>query len=228
MQHSNGPRSDDSYRRRFLISLIVVLCLGIALVEWWPAPTPSTPDGPLQKKAAGRIQIKDVQPTTQSQERKPPPPAPFPPVIVPDNAPIEDEIEFGDANLIVADPGEDRELQDGTSDTPTTGQQPDTSPRLFRAVQPKYPSAARENSVQARVQVAVQVSETGRVREATILKRWRVSAGGSARPVQQLDYGLEKAALIAARRSRFRPAQKNGDPVASRTTLTFEFGTSTD
>jgi hypothetical protein len=64
------------------------------------------------------------------------------------------------------------------------------------------------------------------VTTATVLKRWRLSDGGQARPVAQLDYGLEEAALVAARRSRFRPAQQNGRPVASQTTLTFEFGTS--
>ncbi len=103
---------------------------------------------------------------------------------------------------------------------------PTPNARLFRAVQPDYPTAAREASVQARVRVAVQVSETGRVTGATVLKRWRLPDEGRARTVARLDHGLEEAALVAARRSRFRPAQQNGQPVASQTTLTFEFGTS--
>ena len=61
---------------------------------------------------------------------------------------------------------------------------------------------------------------------ATVLKRWRLSDGSSARPVAHLKHGLEEAALVAARRSRFRPAQHNGTPVESQTTITFEFGPS--
>lgn len=226
MRRSRASRSDDRYRRRFLTSLAAVLCLGIAVVQWWPIPDSPSTEGPFRDAGPDRIQVKDIQPTTQTQELTPPPPAPVPPVVVPNDAPIEEEIEFGTSSISVANPGDDRRLQDGSTKAPPTGQQPDTSPRLFRAVQPEYPSAAQENSVQARVRVAVQVSKTGRVEGATILKRWRLSSSGDARPVSHLKYGLEKAALVAARRSRFRPAQEDGAPVASQTTITFEFGAS--
>lgn len=218
--------SDRAYRRRFLLSLATVLGLGVALVHLWPVPSPSTPDGPFGERGAERIQINEVQPTTQAREQAPPPPAPVPPRVVPNNVVIEEEIEFGTSALAVEDPDDDDRLQDGTTQTPTATRTPDTNARLFRAVQPDYPSAARKDGVRARVRVSVQVSETGRVTTATVLKRWRLSDGGQARPVAQLDYGLEEAALVAARRSRFRPAQQNGRPVASQTTLTFEFGTS--
>jgi outer membrane biosynthesis protein TonB len=218
--------SDRAYRRRFLLSLATVLGLGVALVHLWPVSSPSTPDGPFGERGAERIQINEVQPTTQAREQAPPPPAPVPPRVVPNNVVIEEEIEFGTSALAVEDPDDDDRLQDGTTQTPTATRTPDTNARLFRAVQPDYPSAARKDGVRARVRVSVQVSETGRVTTATVLKRWRLSDGGQARPVAQLDYGLEEAALVAARRSRFRPAQQNGRPVASQTTLTFEFGTS--
>lgn len=219
-------QADHKYRLRFLTSLIAVLVLVIALVRWLPSSGPSVPEGPFREQPTDRIQVKEIQPTTQSQERRPPPPAPLPPVVVPENIPIQKEIEFGESRLSLANPEDDPRLQDGTAERRSASRQPDRNPRLFRAVQPDYPPAARENGVQARVQVSVQVSKTGRVEEATILKRWRLSDGGTARPVSQLEYGLEKAALGAARRSRFRPARKNGLPVASQTTITFEFGPS--
>lgn len=218
--------SDRAYRRRFLVSLAAVLGLGLALVQWWPAPDPSIPDAPFGERGADRIQINEVQPTTQAREQAPPPPAPVPPRVVPNNVVIEEELDFGTSALAVEDPDDDDRLQDGTTQTPTATRPPDTNARLFRAVQPDYPSAAREDDVRARVLVSVQVSKTGRVTTATVLKRWRLLGGGQARPVARLDYGLEEAALVAARRSRFRPAQQNGQPVASQTTLTFEFGTS--
>lgn len=218
--------SNRTYRSRLLTSLAVVLGLSIALVRWWPAPTPTAPEGPFGEREPERIQVNEVQPTAQSRQKVPPPPAPVPPEVVPNDVVIEEEIEFEDGTLALEDPSDDEELQEGTSDATTATRRPDTNARLFRAVQPEYPSAARDESIRARVRVSVEVSKTGAVEEATILKRWRLSDGKQARPVPRLDHGLEEAALVAARRSRFRPAENNGTPVASQTTLTFEFGTS--
>jgi len=218
--------SNHQYRRRLLGALVLVLGLVIALVQWWPAPTPAGPEGPFGEQGPERIQVNEIQPTAQSRERTPPPPAPLPPVVVPNDVVIEEKIEFGEGTLAIEDPGDDERFQEGNSETTTAARRPDTNARLFRAVQPDYPSSAREDHVRARVRVSVLVSKTGQVKEATVLKRWRLSDGGRARLVADLEYGLEEAALVAARRSRFRPAQHNGTPVASQTTITFEFGTS--
>jgi len=207
-------------------ALVLVLGLVIALVRWWPAPAPSGPEGPFGERRADRIQVNEIQPTAQSRERTPPPPAPLPPVVVPNDVVIEEEIEFDEGTLAIEDPGDDERLQEGNSETTTAARRPDTNARLFRAVQPDYPSSARKQRIRARVRVSVLVSETGQVKEATVLKRWRLSDGGRARLVADLEHGLEEAALVAARRSRFRPAQHNGTPVSSQTTITFEFGTS--
>ncbi|WP_232797877.1 energy transducer TonB [Salinibacter altiplanensis] len=225
MRRSTFSTSDQAYRRRLLGALAVVLALGVALVRWWPAPAPQAPEGPFGKRGPDRIQINEVQPTAQSREQTPPPPAPVPPNVVPNNVVIEEELEFGTSALAVDAPEDDDQLREGTTDTPRAARTPDTNARLFRAVQPNYPAAAREESIQARIRVAVQVSEAGRVTEATVLKRWRLAEEGRVHAVAQLDHGLEAAALVAAQRSRFRPAQQNGQPVSSQTTLTFEFGT---
>lgn len=223
---SSALASNRTYRSRLLASLALVLGLSIALVRWWPAPTPSASEGPFGEQGPERIQVEEVRPTTQSRKKTPPPPAPVPPEVVPNDVVIEEEIEFDDGTLALEDPGEDEELQEGISEATAAARRPDTDARLFRAVQPDYPSAARDESIRARVRVSVQVTKTGEVEEATVLKRWRLSGKGRARPVPQLEHGLEEAALGAARRSRFRPAENNGTPVASQTTLTFEFGTS--
>jgi outer membrane biosynthesis protein TonB len=148
--------------------------------------------------------------------------------VVPNEVVLEEEIEFGEGRLDLEDPGEDERLREGSSEATTAARPPDTDARLFRAVQPDYPETAREQGVRARVRVSVQVSTTGRVEHATVLKRWRLLDEGQARPVDHLEHGLEQAALVAARRSRFRPAQHNGTPVATQTTLTFKFGTGDD
>lgn len=226
MRRPSLPVADHAYRRRFLAALALVLGLGIAVVRWWPLPSASSPENPFRERGPERIQLKEIQPTAQeSRERTPPPPTPVPPVVVPNEVVISEEIEFGEGRLDIEVPGEDERLREGSSETTSTAQRPDTDARLFRAVQPDYPEAAREQSVRARVEVSVQVSKTGQVQEATVLKRWRLLDEGRARPVAHLKHGLEQAALVAARRSRFRPAQHNGTPVATQTTLTFEFGT---
>ncbi|WP_263785427.1 energy transducer TonB [Salinibacter grassmerensis] len=226
MRRSTAFTSDHAYRRRLLGALAVVLALGVALVRWWPAPSPQAPDGPFGERGPDRIQVNEVQPTAQAREQTPPPPAPVPPRVVPNNVVIEEEIEFGTSALAVDAPEDDDQLREGTTGPPGATRTPDTNARLFRAVQPDYPTAARKENVQARIRIAVQVSETGQVTGATVLKRWQLADGRRARAVAHLNYGLEEAALVAARRSRFRPAQQNGQPVASQTTLTFEFGTS--
>jgi hypothetical protein len=62
------------------------------------------------------------------------------------------------------------------------------------------------------------------VTEATVVGRWRLDDEGRASPVASLGYGLDDAALSAAHRSRFRPATHRGEPVPTRTTITFTFG----
>lgn len=217
-------RSPSVYRLRLLLALALVLGLGTALVRWWPVPSASPPDGPFRAEGPERIAINEIRPTTQSREQSPPPPPPTPPVVVPNDVVIEEQIDFGDGTLAIEDPADDDQLREGRAEVPATAQRPDTAPRLFRAVQPSYPAPARESSVRARVRVAVHVSRTGRVTEAVVIERWRLASEKRVRAVEHLQYGLEAAALRAARRSRFRPAQENGRPVASRTTLTFEFG----
>lgn len=212
----------QSYYDRLLGALVGVLLLAIALVQVWPAGSEEPPSR-FRDRPSDPIQVRDVQPTSQSQEQTPPPPAPLPPVVVPDEVLVKDEIDLGEAELQVDDPEDDAELQQGADQT-TAARTPDTGARLLRNVQPSYPVAARDDDVRARVEVEVTVGTQGRVQSATVRKRWRLAPNGSPRRVTELGYGLEDAALAAARRSRFRPAQHRGQPVTTRTILTFTFG----
>jgi outer membrane biosynthesis protein TonB len=214
---------DLTYRERLMGALVVVLALAILIVEGWPAASPSPPADLFRDRPGERIQVRDIQPTSQSQEKNPPPPAPLPPVVVPDEVLVEEELEFGEAELRVDTPEDDARLQDGT-DQATAARQPDTGARLLRNVQPTYPAAARKDEVRARIQIEVRVGPQGRVQAATVRRRWRLREDGSAEPVERLGYGLEQAALAAAQRSLFRPARSGGEPVATRTVLTFTFG----
>jgi outer membrane biosynthesis protein TonB len=204
-------------------AMVVVLVLAVALIRWWPVNMGEDPASLFRDRPSSRIHVREIQPTNQAQEKNPPPPAPLPPVVVPNDVLVKEELTFGEGELQIDTPGEDEKLQDGTAQA-TAARQPDTEARLLKNVQPNYPQAARRDRVRARIKVEVHVSETGNVRRASITERWRLYEDGSARPVPQLGYGLEEAALAAAQRSLFRPAQARGQNVETRTILTFTFG----
>lgn len=214
----------QAYYRRVMGSMVLVLACTVAVVRWWPTDGGPDTDGPFRERGTERISVQEVQPTNQSEEKTPPPPAPLPPVVVPNDVLVKQDMEVGDAELRIETTEDDERLQEGT-DQATTARQPDTGARLLRNVQPEYPAAARDEAVRARLEVEVEIDENGRVEDAQVRRRWRLSGNGAAEPVPRLEYGLEAAALSAARRSRFRPARADGQRVPTRKVITFTFGT---
>jgi TonB family protein len=71
--------------------------------------------------------------------------------------------------------------------------QPDTAARVVQAAQPETPEGTLSSTTQARVEVRVDLSDSGRVLGATVY----TSSG---------DLQLDAAAVIAARRSEYAPA----------------------
>jgi protein TonB len=103
-------------------------------------------------------------------------------------------------------------------------ERPDRSPVAVRFSEPAYPPEARREGVRARVRVRVLVDERGRVMEAAIVGRVQLGRGDREEPVASLPHGMDQAALDAARRYQFRPAQDDGRRVRSYTTITCSFG----
>lgn len=77
----------------------------------------------------------------------------------------------------------------------------DTPPKLLHYIAPKMPVAARSQGLTGKVTLRLVVSETGEVIDARVQ---------SAQPQQLFD----DAALTAARRWRFKPAQIHNQPVS--------------
>ncbi len=75
-------------------------------------------------------------------------------------------------------------------------------PQLLQKESPKYPEIARKAGIEGSVWVKVLVDKDGNVRDAIILKE----SGANA--------GFEEAALEAAKKSIWRPAMQNKQPVA--------------
>ncbi len=83
-------------------------------------------------------------------------------------------------------------------------------PQLISYEPPTYPQAARARGVEAELEIAVRVDASGRVVDASLL-------GPSA------GFGLEEAALVAARSARYRPGTRDGAPAEMETTLRILF-----
>jgi TonB family protein len=80
---------------------------------------------------------------------------------------------------------------------------------IARALNAEYPPLLREAGITARVQVRLRIAATGDVLEATSLSATHPEAG--------------PAAERAMARARFRPARKDGQPVAAEIVLPVEF-----
>ena len=85
----------------------------------------------------------------------------------------------------------------------------DSKPVLLNRVQPLYTEEARKNKIQGVVRARVLIGADGRVKRATI--------------VTGLPDGLNEMALQAAHRLVFKPATKNGQPVAFWMPVVIEF-----
>ena len=216
----------DSYEVRILASTVVSLLLLIAAVKWWPAEGLGDPDDRIYTTRPQEvIEIDEIQQTRQVQQA-PPPPAPLPPIIVPNDAILEEiELEL-DNNLLTLEPADDPTLQeDATDGPPTQLARAETGPKPVRIVEPANPREARRKRIKAEVVVEVLVDERGRVQEATIVERYLLGDEDDPKTaVGELGYGLEEAAVSAAERWLFRPARQNGRPVTSYTTVTLLFG----
>lgn len=84
-------------------------------------------------------------------------------------------------------------------------------PILVRRVEPTYPALARRRGVEGEVRVAVLVDASGGIRQTAV-------TFSSA-----LDLGFEAAALEAARKATFQPAEMGGKTVQAWIELTYTF-----
>lgn len=82
-------------------------------------------------------------------------------------------------------------------------------PQLLDSFKPQYPRAARDANIEGAVRVEILIDRLGNVRDAKV--------------IQGLGYGTEEAALEAARRLRFKPAEASGQAVAVRIQFVINF-----
>jgi len=86
-----------------------------------------------------------------------------------------------------------------------------TLPRVVKSVNPEYTQEAKDQRIQGIVRLDVDVKDDGSVGDVAV--------------AQSLDdmYGLDNEAIRAAKQWRFRPAEKDGKPIAIRIQLEMTF-----
>ena len=205
--------------------LALALALLIAAVRLWPGAWLAREE-PVETVYAGKktIAVREIPQTTQSEP--PPPPPPLPPVVVPDDAEIEEPeaLDFSARLFPTEPPGEGAQTSSEGDAEETAGLAPDQGARILRYPEAEYPRAARREGVRALFLVEVLVLPSGRVGAAKITKRQLLSDEGQpGRVVGKIGYGLDEAALSAARNHLFRPARVGDEAVQSRVMLTISF-----
>ncbi len=103
-------------------------------------------------------------------------------------------------STLAGDPADDVDAPEESVDVPAS---------LARGELPTYPEGARDRNVEADVGLELVVSREGTVE--------------SARGLRRVGFGLDEAALEAARKFRFTPATKRGRAVRVRVRWTVEF-----
>lgn len=100
-------------------------------------------------------------------------------------------------------------LGGGDFNTDGTAKSVDSRPQPLNRPRPNYTEEARKNKIQGNVRVRALVGADGSVRQV------RVISG--------LSDGLNEEAILAVKQMRFKPATKNGQPVAYWVPLDVEF-----
>jgi protein TonB len=212
----------DSYSLRLFASIIAAQVLVLLCIKLWPNTSEPKPLDILHSRPEV-IQMEEVVSTRQTR-RSPPPPAPLPPVIAPDDTILEEDVLLDLDPLVVTDPSTD-EMPAEPEGTPSTGIAATEGPKLIRLATPEYSRSARRRNIHAEIIVAVVVDKQGRVQSPQIVKRYLLNEKSDTRElVNALGHGLEEAAVDAAMRSLFRPARKDGAVVESNHEITFRFG----
>jgi protein TonB len=224
---SRAHHDPEARRIRLLAGAAGALLLVNALFRLWPAPVERPAPQRIGAEPERLVAIEEVVRTTQAQQAAPPPPPPdLPPIEVEDEVELEEvDLTFQvPLDLAPAPPQPSAQPAGPPSDEASAPAGPTRGPQRVRGTQPKYPREAQRRNIEAEVRLRVMVEPNGRVTDIQIVDR-KLIDGDRKTTVAELGYGLEEAAVEAAREWLFRPALDNGRRVRQAYEITMQFGT---
>lgn len=215
-------RERAAYPLRLMASLAFTLGLLLLLIHAWPSR--HQVHVPVAANLTSEVIALEIMVPTRQARSAPPPPAPPIPVVVPEEVLLE-EIDITQELIPFEGAGTGQTLGEEAAEASGVGATRaalEIGPKPIRFVEPEYTREARRARIRAEIVVEVQVTASGEVQRATVVERYLLFPQRQA--VDTIGYGLEAAALAAARNWRFRPAIRQNRPVSSTTRITFTFG----
>ncbi len=215
-------RERAAYPLRLMASLAFTLGLLLLLIHAWPSR--HQVHAPVASNLTSEVIALEIMVPTRQARSAPPPPAPPIPVVVPEEVLLE-EIDITQELIPFEGAGTGQTLGEEAAEASGAGATRaalEIGPKPIRFVEPEYTREARRARIRAEIVVEVQVTASGEVQRATVVERYLLFPQRQA--VDTIGYGLEAAALAAARNWRFRPAIRQNRPVSSTTRITFTFG----
>ncbi|MEX0721481.1 MAG: energy transducer TonB [Balneolaceae bacterium] len=205
-----------------MFSLICSLLLFIIIIHL--GPQSDRPEREYENAyQSEEIFVEDVIVTRQSTAPASPP-KPQPPVPVPNDVIIEEEIEFPDEDDIFSTNPIQIENDVGKiGDEAGVVGSPERPAGILRIVEPTIPEAAKRQNLKAEIIVSFLVGTQGEVEEVFI-SEIRLYNGDSYEVVNDIGYGLLEATMEAAAKWRFRPARDDGKQVKTYVRNNFRIG----
>jgi outer membrane biosynthesis protein TonB len=223
-------RHDRAYRPRILAALAVSLGVLVLAFRFWPVEE-RVVKRPYVAEARERVPLELIEPTRQTPRAAPPPPPTLPPVEVPDDVPIPEEVlEFEvletapSTDIALPDTPPGPEMNGPDEAPPVYVARADRRPQTISPVLPTYPEEAERRGIRARVRLRLRIDERGRLQEVEITDRFLLDKRDREERVAEIGYGVEQAVLDAVNRTRFRPGRHEGRPVETYTTMTLSVG----
>ncbi len=84
-----------------------------------------------------------------------------------------------------------------------------TPPRLREVASPEYTAEAKKLKIEGQVTLAIVIDKKGEVVDAKVVKG--------------LGHGLDENAVVAVKEWRYKPAEKDGEPIAVKMEVTVDF-----
>lgn len=84
-----------------------------------------------------------------------------------------------------------------------------TPPRLTEVASPNYTPEAKKKKIEGTATLAIVIDKNGDVVDAKVVKG--------------LGYGLDENAIIAVKEWKYKPAEKDGNPIAVKMEVTVDF-----